>query len=340
MRFHRATLALVLALVACGEGPATSESSSGISSPEAPPPSGSSTPPATPPGDDPGVVPPAAPAPMNVTALQKKKAEMLTSIWENGTTVLQYRYSENIGDGRGYTSGRAGFCTGTGDAILVVKCYGKTVTGAANKMAKYLPALEAITKRFNDTGQSQASTKELDAVGNWNADWASSAANAAFNACQDNIVDQFYYTPSVAIAKKWGVTSALSLAAIYDASINHGPDGAEEFAAYANKQTGNTAQKPAAAPLTRDQESAWLKSFLEKRVTVLGADASWRESVDRVATYEQARRSSNFDFAASIVTDAKAKTLYPGKGFVDSGYPKCTIDAAGKVTGDADCTQP
>lgn len=305
-----------------------------------PPPAGSST--NAPPADDPSVVPPAPAAPATpggITALQKKKAEMLTSIWENSTTVLQYGYSENIGDGRGYTSGRAGFCTGTGDAILVVKCYGKTVTGAANKMAKYLPALEVLTKRFNDTGASQASTKELDAVGSWNADWASSASNAAFNACQDNIVDQFYFTPSVAIAKKWGLTSALSLAAIYDASINHGPDGAEEFAAFANKQNGNAAQKAAAAPLTKAQESAWLASFLARRATVLGADATWRESVDRVATYEQTRRNGNFDFSAAIVTDAKAKTLYPGKGFVDSGYPKCTIDAAGKVSGDADCTQ-
>ena len=31
-------------------------------------------------------------------------AEAMTSIWENDTPILAYAYSENINDGRGYTS--------------------------------------------------------------------------------------------------------------------------------------------------------------------------------------------------------------------------------------------
>ena len=33
----------------------------------------------------------------------------------------QYRYIEDIGDGRGYTAGIVGFCSGTGDMLQVVR---------------------------------------------------------------------------------------------------------------------------------------------------------------------------------------------------------------------------
>ena len=97
--------------------------------------------------------------PGSLNALQKHKAEMLTSIWENSTTVLQYPYCQNIHDGRGYTSGRAGFCSGTGDAIQVVQCFDAAFgNGSNNPMAKYMPALTTINDRFNTTGQDQAGT--------------------------------------------------------------------------------------------------------------------------------------------------------------------------------------
>jgi chitosanase len=80
-----------------------------------------------------------------LTPSQKAVAEAMTSIWENDTPILDYAYAENIKDGRGYTSGRAGFCTGTGDAIQVVDCYDKLRTAAnGNLMAKYMPALTTI----------------------------------------------------------------------------------------------------------------------------------------------------------------------------------------------------
>ncbi|MEO5725617.1 MAG: hypothetical protein ABI134_26540, partial [Byssovorax sp.] len=45
------------------------------------------------------------------------------------------------------TGGRAGLCTGTGDAILVIDCHGKLRTAAnGNVMAKHMPAL--VTARF------------------------------------------------------------------------------------------------------------------------------------------------------------------------------------------------
>ncbi len=50
---------------------------------------------------------------------QKRRAEQLTSIFENGKTEIQYGYVEALDDGRGF--GRAGFTTATGDALEVVR---------------------------------------------------------------------------------------------------------------------------------------------------------------------------------------------------------------------------
>jgi len=104
------------------------------------------------------------------TTVQQDEAWRLTSIWENDTTVLQYPYCQNINDGRGYTSGRAGFCTGCGDAVQVVQCYDQANPGGSNTMKKYVNAL---------MGLANGNTGPLDALGNYCADWGSSATTAA-----------------------------------------------------------------------------------------------------------------------------------------------------------------
>ena len=54
----------------------------------------------------------------------------------------QYKYIEDIGDGRGYTAGIIGFCSGTGDMLDLVELYTARVPG--NVLAKYLPALRNV----------------------------------------------------------------------------------------------------------------------------------------------------------------------------------------------------
>jgi hypothetical protein len=116
----------------------------------------------------------------SLTPNQKAVAEAVASVWENDTPILDYAYSENTHDGRGYTSGRAGFCTGTGDAIQVIDCYDQRRTAAnGNAMAKYMPALKAINDKLNQTGLDQGHTTLLDAVGSWVNDWGASYPTAA-----------------------------------------------------------------------------------------------------------------------------------------------------------------
>jgi chitosanase len=269
---------------------------------------------------------------------------MLTSIWENSTTVLQYPYCQNIHDGRGYTSGRAGFCSGTGDAIQVVQCFDTAFGTANNPMAKYMPALTTINDRFNSTGNNQGSTAELDAVGNYCSDWTKTtndaATSTAFKACQDQITTLLYFEPGLAQARKWGLVTALTIAELYDAEINHGDDGVTTLVKQANIDTGNSAQHPPSAPLSQAQESTWLHAFLMRRLALLKSDPTWAKAEDRVTTYEQLRLDNNFDLSAQIRTNAKAITMYPGQGYMDSGYPDCIIAPNGAVSGDASCTSP
>ncbi|MBV8761612.1 MAG: chitosanase [Deltaproteobacteria bacterium] len=263
-----------------------------------------------------------------LTANQKRVAEELTSIWENDTPQLDYAYSENIGDGRGYTSGRAGFCTGTGDAIQVIACYDAKRTAAqGNLMAKYMPALMVIDQRYQSTGMDQASTAELDAVGSWTADWAASDNNqttqADFRACQDQIVDLLYYTPAMDAAAQRGLTTALTKAALYDMWINQGDDA---LAKKADQLAG-----PGAT------EDLWLQKFLEARRDVMWADSTWKSAVDRVAGYEKQRRRGNWQLGTAIRNDVRALDCW-GAPYTSSGYTVREIAPDGTWTTPATST--
>ena len=75
-------------------------------------------------------------------------AEMV-SVFENSTPEIQYAYVENLDDGRGYTAGRAGFCTGCGDLLTVVQKY--TAQAPDNPLARYLPTLTRLAAASSDS---------------------------------------------------------------------------------------------------------------------------------------------------------------------------------------------
>ena len=259
------------------------------------------------------------------TASPERVGRELTSIWENDTPELAYAYSENIHDGRGYTSGYVGFCTGTGDAIHVVACYDKRRSEAdGNRMAKYMPALAAIDAVFQSTGQDQGDTSKLDAVGDWVKDWAASENTAAtredFAACQDQIVTLLYDQPSVQAAQDRGLGTALTRAALYDAWINQGGQGGADLATQTDSALGLVGK--VGSTITED---AWLKKFLELRLAVLAGDSTWKDSVDRAAGYEKARRRGNFDLAQPVDSNVKAQTCWPMGTYLDSGYTPWAI---------------
>src|SRR5687767_12117945 len=122
----------------------------------------------------------------------------------------QYAYIEDIGDGRGYTAGIIGFCSGTGDMLDLVELY--TERKPDNALAKYLPALRRVNGSSSHAG--------LDP--NYPRDWRTAAGDSAFQKAQDDTRDAQYFNPAVSQAKADGLR-ALGQFIYYDAIVMHGP---------------------------------------------------------------------------------------------------------------------
>src|SRR5688500_3627827 len=129
---------------------------------------------------------------LTVDAERKHRAAQITSTFENATLELQYDYAENIGDGRGITAGRAGFTSATGDLLLLVRRY--TEMKPDNLLAPYIPALEAVEGSDSEAG--------LDGFADA---WAEAAADPDQRQVQDDLVDELYFTPAMALADEVGI---------------------------------------------------------------------------------------------------------------------------------------
>ncbi|KPM03967.1 hypothetical protein QR98_0024060 [Sarcoptes scabiei] len=207
-----------------------------------------------------------------MTVAEKNRCEQYISIFENDSTDLQYDYCENLFDGRGYTSGRAGFCTGTTDSLQVIQLF--TSYQSKNLLAKFLPELERLAKHFSG---------DVSKLSGYCKAWKESAKSPLFRQCQDYISDLLYYGPAMKEALRIGLTTALGKCAFYDTIIQHGggidPDS---FGAIVKKteKVMNDKMDP--------NEYDWLLRFLMERKKTLQnphnkATAShWRDSVDRV----------------------------------------------------------
>jgi chitosanase len=210
-----------------------------------------------------------------MTADQRRRADQLVSIFEDSTTTVHYASAENLDDGRGITAGRAGFTTGTCDALEVIKVY--TTIVRKNVFAPFMTELVRLCKEHS------ADTDALDEAA-FIESWQIAAKDLLFRQAQDAVLDRFYFVPAMEAADKLGLKSALARAALYDAAIQHGtgndPDGLAALIARTNDRAGI----PEVA-----YEPTWLYEFFNVRVQDLENPSNettrdaWRESTDRVA---------------------------------------------------------
>lgn len=222
----------------------------------------------------------------------KLRADRLISVFENDTIEISYEYIENIHDGRGFTAGRAGFCTGTGDFLEVVSDYTKAYP--ANPLAKYLPRLQALAQAHSDA------TTGLDGI---EKAWAEEAKKSEFHAAQDAVVDRTYYGPAMDKAKTLGLALNLSKAELYDTIIQHGdgddPDGLDAIIKRTNKAAKGT-------PATGVSETHWLDTFLKERKAVLkhatdrSTRAAWAQSTGRVDVFKKLLTQKNLDLVGPL----------------------------------------
>jgi hypothetical protein len=242
---------------------------------------------------------------------QKKVAAGLTSLWENSEATIQYGYCEDIGDERGFTAGRAGFCTGTGDAIVVVKCF--AVAKPGNGLEKFLAPLTVLEGKFLAANGDfeRAQSGDTSTLTGYCAAWKAAGTDPAFRACQDAAVDAVYYGAALQHAAERKLTTALTKVSLWDAQIMHGEADAA-FGMRKQLAMADAMVKLSAAP-TREEEAKWLGAFHTVRSKIMTMYDEWRSNIYRVAMYEKLLRAGNLDFMGCVNTaGVKASDFWPG----------------------------
>ncbi|MFD9302767.1 chitosanase [Streptomyces sp. NPDC060048] len=183
--------------------------------------------------------------------VKKDIAMQIVSSAENSSLnwKAQYKYIEDIDDGRGYTAGIIGFCSGTHDMLELVQYYTSVKPG--NVLAKYLPALKKVDGSDSHAGLDPNFTK----------DWVKAASDTDFKKAQDHERDRVYFNPAVGQGKSDGV-GVLGQFIYYDAIVMHG-DGTDSTSFRNIRKRALSKAKP---PSQGGNETTWLNAFLDARV--------------------------------------------------------------------------
>ncbi|MEV0897756.1 chitosanase [Actinoplanes sp. NPDC049802] len=224
-------------------------------------------------------VPPVA---AGLTAGAKKELALkLVSSAENSTLEWrsEYGYIEDLHDGRGYTAGIAGFCSGTSDMLAVVTEYTRRRPG--NRLAAYLPALRAVDGTDSHDGLDPG----------FPGAWRAAAADPAFRQVQEAVRDRMYFTPAVRLAEADGLR-ALGQFAYFDAAVMHGVSGLRSIRARAAARQRT--------PVQGGDEIAYLNAFLDVRAAEMRTEAAHSDT-SRVDTAQRVfLKAGNLDLATPL----------------------------------------
>lgn len=204
-------------------------------------------------------------------ASKKEIAMQLVSSAENSSLnwKAQYSYIEDIGDGRGYTGGIIGFCSGTSDMLAMVQYYNQIAPN--NILTKYIPALQKVNGTDSHTGLGNAFV----------ADWKTAAQDPRFQEAQNHERDTEYFNPAVNQAISDGV-HALGQFIYYDAMVMHGPG--DDPVSFGGIRA--TALKKAKTPAQGGNETTYLNAFLDARAAAMRTEAA-HEDTSRVDTAQR-----------------------------------------------------
>ncbi|MFG3383541.1 chitosanase [Streptomyces sp. NPDC047999] len=187
---------------------------------------------------------------------KKELAQRFVATAVNSTAEWRSTYGaiKDIGDGKGYTAGIIGFCTGTHDLLTLVERYTEAHPG--NGLARYLPALRAVDGTDSHEGLDPGFT----------AAWEAEAEVKAFREAQESERDRVYFDPAVQLAKLDGL-GTLGQFVYYDAMVFHGPD----TAANGFYDLRERALAEADTPAEGGSEEEYLDAFLDVHRKAIGA---------------------------------------------------------------------
>jgi chitosanase len=213
---------------------------------------------------------------------KKEIAMKLVSSAENSSLdwKAQYGYIEDIRDGRGYTAGIIGFCSGTHDMLDLVELYTRRRPG--NPLAGYLPALRRVGGTDSHEGLDPGYP---DA-------WRRAAQDQVFKQAQNDERDRVYFNPAVRRGKADGI-GTLGQFAYYDAVVMHGDGGdGTSFGSIRDRALGR-----ARPPAQGGDEVTYLHAFLDARVWAMKQEEA-HEDTSRVDTAQRVflrNRNLNLD---------------------------------------------
>jgi chitosanase len=226
--------------------------------------------------------------------VKKDIAMQLVTSAENSTLNWrgQYGYIEDLGDGRGYTAGIIGFCSGTSDMLAAVSEY--TRRSPSNVLVSYLPALRRVNGSDSHDGLDPG----------FPAAWREAAADPLFQQVQQDERDRIYFDPSVRLAKADGLR-ALGQFAYYDAAVMHGTNGMGAIRA--------AALRVAKSPTLGGDEVAYLEAFLDARAQEMRTESAHLDTT-RVDNAQRAfLQASNLDLNTPLSWDVYGESyLIPG----------------------------
>jgi chitosanase len=227
---------------------------------------------------------PSPKAPAKVSGLarpqEKEIAMELVSSAENSTLDWkgQYAYIEDIHDGRGYTAGIIGFCSGTNDMLELVRAYDHN--SPDNPLSPFLPALAAVNGSDSHKGLGAPFVKA----------WRRAARDPAFQKAQDDERDRVYFDPAVKQARADGLRT-LGQFVYYDAMVMHGPGG--DPASFGGIR--KAAIKVAKPPARGGDERTYLEAFFSARKHVMHQEEAHADTT-RVDTGQRVfLDAGNFD---------------------------------------------
>jgi chitosanase len=228
-------------------------------------------------------------APPNAAALaaglengpKKESALELVASAENSTLNWrrEFGYLEDIHDGRGYTGGIIGFCSGTSDMLAVVSEY--TAREPGNVLARYLPALRTVDGSDSHAGLDPG----------FPAAWKAAAGDPVFQRVQEDARDSMYFDPAVRLARQDGLRG-LGQFAYYDAAVMHGVSGLRGIRA--------DAMRRAALPAQGGDEIGYLAAFLDARVAAMRTEEAHSDTTRVDTAQRRFLAASNLDLVAPL----------------------------------------
>ncbi|WIM95718.1 chitosanase [Actinoplanes oblitus] len=231
-------------------------------------------------GAAPSAAIPAVAAGLTVSGKRETAFELVSSA-ENSTLNWrgEFDYIEDLGDGRGYTAGIVGFCSGTGDMLDLITDY--TRRSPSNRLAGYLPALRTVDGTDSHRGLDPGFV----------AAWRAAAKDPVFQRAQQDARDRMYFAPAVRLAQADGLR-ALGQFAYYDAAVMHGVSGLRAIR--------ERAVRVRETPSQGGDEIAYLGAFLDARDAEMRREAAHSDTT-RVDTAQRVfLRGSNLDLVAPL----------------------------------------